>query len=87
MTVVRTRIIKIRNSQGLCIPKLVLEQLDLREEVELEIRENQLIIRPLPVPRHNWEEQFQAMAASGDDELLDETVPSLTTWDEEEWEW
>ena len=87
MTVVRTRIIKIRNSQGLCIPKLVLEQLDLREEVELEIQENQLIIRPLPVTRHNWEEQFQAMAASGDDQLLDETVPSLTTWDEEEWEW
>jgi antitoxin MazE len=87
MTVVRTRIIKIGNSQGLRIPKLVLEQLNLGEEVELEIQENQLIIRPLLAPRHNWEEQFQAMAAKGDDQLLDEGVPSLTTWDEEEWEW
>ena len=83
----RTRIIKIGNSQGLRIPKLVLEQLDLREEVELEIQEDQLIIRPLRVPRSDWEGQFRAMAAEGDDRLLDEEVPSLTTWDEEEWEW
>jgi len=87
MTVVRTRIIKIGNSQGLRIPKLVLEQLDLREEVELEIQEGQLIIRPLRVPRSDWEEQFRTMAAEGDDRLLDEVVPSLSTWDEEEWEW
>jgi len=87
MTVVRTRIIKIGNSQGLRIPKLVLEQLDLKEEVELEVQEGQLIIRPLRVPRSNWEEQFRAMAAEGDDWLLDEVVPSLSSWDEAEWEW
>ncbi len=87
MTVVRTRLIKIGNSQGLRIPKVVLEQLNLSDEVELEVQENQLIIRPLLAPRYNWEEQFQAMAANEDDQLLDEVVPSLTTWDEEEWEW
>lgn len=86
MTVVRTRLIKIGNSQGLRIPKVVLEQLNLRDEVELEVQENQLVIRPLVSPRAQWEEQFQAMAAKGDDQLLDE-VPTLTTWDAEEWEW
>ncbi|GAB4461010.1 MAG: hypothetical protein Fur0044_53040 [Anaerolineae bacterium] len=86
MTVVRTRLIKIGNSQGLRIPKVVLEQLNLRDEVELEVQENQLVIRPLVGPRTQWEEQFQAMAANKDDQLLDE-VPSLTTWDEEDWEW
>ncbi len=86
MTVVRTRLIKIGNSQGLRIPKIVLEQLNLSDEVELEVQENQLVIRPLVGPRSHWEEQFQAMAANEDDKMLDE-IPSLTTWDEEEWEW
>lgn len=87
MGVVRTRIIKIGNSQGFRIPKLFLKQLNLREEVELEVQENRLIIRPLQLPRYNWEQQFQSMAANYDDQLLDKVVPSLTTWDEEEWEW
>ena len=87
MTTIKTRIIKIGNSQGLRIPKLILEQLSLGEEVELEVQHNQLVIRPTQSPRHNWEEQFQAMATYGDDQLLDEVHPSLTTWDEEEWEW
>ena len=86
MAVVRTKLIKIGNSQGLRIPKIILEQLNLSEEVELEVQENQLVIRPLTLPRSHWEEQFQAMAAYGDDQMLDEIQP-LTTWDEEEWEW
>ena len=86
MTVIRTKLIKIGNSQGLRIPKIILEQLNLSEEVELEVQENQLVIRPLTIPRFHWEEQFQAMAAPGDDQMLDE-IPTLTTWDEEEWEW
>ena len=87
MTVVRTRLIKIGNSQGLRIPKVVLEQLNLSDEVELEVQENQLVVRPVLAPRSDWEEQFKAMAAEGDDRLLDEGVSSLTTWDEKEWEW
>ena len=87
MSIMRTRIIKIGNSQGLRIPKLLLEQLDSPEEVELAIQGNQLIVRPLHPPRHDWEQQFQAMAANDDDQLIDEVVPSLSPWDEEEWEW
>ena len=39
------------------------------------------------LPREGWEEQFRVMAERGDDRLLDGDVPSLTTWDAEEWEW
>lgn len=86
MTIVRTRLIKIGNSQGLRIPKVVLEQLNLSDQVELEVQKNQLVVRPVLIPRSDWEEQFKAMAAEGDDQLLDEGVPGLTTWDEKEWE-
>jgi len=43
---VDTEIIKIGNSKGIRIPKPLLEQIGLKDEVVLEARENQLIIRP-----------------------------------------
>lgn len=86
-TVIKTRVIKIGNSQGVRIPKLLLEQTNLGEEVELELQQNQIIIRPAYQVRHGWEEAFKAMAERGDDELLDGDVSISTIWDEEEWEW
>lgn len=87
MTIIKTRIIKIGNSQGLRIPKPILEQLNLREEVELEVQQDQLVIRSAIKPRHDWEEQFKLMAEYGDDELLDDAPLSSSDWDEEEWVW
>ena len=82
----KTRIIRIGNSQGVRIPKLYLEQSRLGEEVVLEVQSNEIVIRSARPPRHGWAEAFKTMAARGDDQLLDEGF-SHTTWDEEEWEW
>jgi antitoxin MazE len=86
-TVIKTRLIKIGNSQGIRIPKLLLEQLSFGNEVELAIEQDQLVIRPSHHPRENWDEQFRAMSENGDDQLLDVTAANLTEWDNEEWEW
>ncbi len=86
-TTLRSRIIKIGNSQGIRIPKLLLEQANLGQEVEIELQEDQIIVRSPRQARHGWDEQFRAMAKLGDDTLLDQQTPSSTTWDEEEWEW
>ena len=86
-TIIRTRIIKIGNSQGVRIPKLLLDQTDLGEEVELELQQNQIVIRSAHRARANWEELFRAMAECGDDKLLDSAVMVTTTWDKDEWEW
>ena len=40
-----------------------------------------------PAPRQGWEEQYQRMAENGDDALLPGDIPSMTKWDETEWEW
>jgi antitoxin MazE len=85
-TAIRTHIIKIGNSQGIRIPKVLLDQSALSDEVELEVREGQIVIRPVRATRAGWEEQFQAMRVQADDRLLDEDF-FATTWDEEEWEW
>jgi antitoxin MazE len=86
-TIIKTRIVKIGNSQGIRIPKLLLDQLGFGSEVEIAVQQHALVIRPLQHPRHGWEEQFRIMAERGDDQLLDGDIVSLTTWDDEEWEW
>jgi antitoxin MazE len=83
----KARIVKIGNSQGIRIPKLLLERSNLAEEVELEAEDNRIIIRSARQPRQDWEIAFRAMAARGDDELLDKDLPAQTQWDEDEWQW
>ena len=86
-TLLKTRIIRIGNSQGIRIPKLLLHQVGLFDEVEVEAQSGQLIIRPSPVARQRWDEQFQAMTTDGDDRLLDAEVLVPTEWEASEWEW
>jgi antitoxin MazE len=85
--VIKTRIVKIGNSQGIRIPKLLLDQLGFSVDVEIAVQQNNLVIRPLQHPRQGWEEQFRAMAEHGDDQLVDGDIVTLSAWDEEEWEW
>ncbi|MCB0210997.1 MAG: AbrB/MazE/SpoVT family DNA-binding domain-containing protein [Anaerolineae bacterium] len=84
---VKTRIIQIGNSQGIRIPKPILEQLGFTDEVELEVLPDQLVIRSVHQPRQQWDKAFKAMAEAGDDQLLDDESFSLTEWETNEWEW
>ena len=83
----KTRIIKIGNSQGVRIPKLMLERSNLSEEVEIEAQDQQIIIRSTKQPRQDWADAFRIMAERGDDELLDKHLLAQTQWDEDEWQW
>jgi antitoxin MazE len=83
----KTRIVPIGNSQGVRIPKPLLEQTALSCEVEIVAEDDTLVIRPARNPRAGWAAAFQEMARRGDDALLDDAVSSLSSWDEDEWEW
>ena len=83
----KTRIVPIGNSQGVRIPKLLLEQTGLAGEVEISAEDEAIVIRPAKKPRAGWAAAFQRMAESGDDSLLDEGAPTPSRWDEDEWEW
>lgn len=85
-TVHKTRIVKIGNSQGVRIPKLFLDQIQLGDEVELELQADQIVIRSARHAREGWDAAFRTMAETGDDRLLDE-VATLSAWDEDEWVW
>lgn len=83
----KTNIVTIGNSQGIRIPKILLEQSKLSGEVELEVRGESIVIKSARKPREGWEEQFRkALAEEGEkEELFGEDIKNQ--FDEEEWEW
>lgn len=83
----RANIIKIGNSHGLRIPKPILEQTGIRDEVEIELEKNQIIIRPVQNAREGWDKAFKMMAEKGDDKLIIDDTDVTNLWDEEEWQW
>ena len=83
--VIKTRIVRIGNSQGIRLPKSLLDQAQLPEEVELYAERGQVVVRAARGPRDGWAEAARAMRARTEDELLDE--PTTTKFDVEEWTW
>ena len=83
----KARIVAIGNSKGVRIPKLLLEQTGLAGEVEIEAEGDSLVIRPIKKPRAGWEKAFREMVERGDDKPLLPDDVSLSSFDDEEWEW
>jgi len=83
----KTSVIRIGNSRGIRISKTLLEQCRLRDEVELEVVDDHLVVRPATKPRSGWEDAFREMHERGDDTLLDRESLPLTQWDKTERQW
>ena len=80
------KISNIGNSKGIIIPKTIIEQCGLKERVNLEVKDNCLIVSSKSDVRQGWEEAIIAAGASNNDELLmGEDLER--SWDEEEWSW
>jgi len=83
----RARVIKIGNSQGLRIPKPLLLQTGIMDDVEIEVKKNQIIIRAVKNAREGWDKAFKIMGEKGDDEPHFDEKNISHSWDEEEWQW
>jgi antitoxin MazE len=83
----KTRIIKIGNSQGIRIPKSILLQTGLKDEIELLVEDNSLVIRSHAKPRSGWNQAFAAMRTCRDDQVLGSMGELVNDFDEKEWEW
>ncbi len=83
----KSQIVPIGNSQGIRIPKPLLEQTGLSGEVDISVEAHTLVIRPAHQPRADWNSAFEALARHGDDRLLDDVAPTLSTWDQDDWQW
>ncbi len=81
----KAQIIQIGNSQGIRIPKMMLEETKLVGEVELEVHPDGLLVRSAQKPRGHWEAAFKALAETEDDQVLD--ASPATRFEAKEWQW
>ncbi|RZJ85731.1 MAG: AbrB/MazE/SpoVT family DNA-binding domain-containing protein [Hymenobacter sp.] len=84
-----TRLIRVGNSQGIVLPKKLLQQYHLSGEVELRPTPEGLLIAPVARPaRQGWAEQMQAALAAGQEpegELLEGFAD--TDFEDGDWQW
>ena len=81
----RARLIRIGNSRGVRLPKPVIEEAGLEEQVELQVRGGTVVITSRRPPRTGWAEAARRLRELGEDQLLDR--PTTTRFDEKEWRW
>jgi antitoxin MazE len=81
----KSRIVQIGNSRGIRLPKVLLEQAQLADEVELEAEPGRIVIRNGSRPRAGWAAAARRMRERDEDRLLD--PPTSTQFDKKEWKW
>lgn len=81
----KTRLVRIGNSKGIRIPKTLIDQSGLQEEVEITLKGKSLVIRPACGPREGWAEAFEKMARHSEDVLVGGDI--VNDFDHAEWEW
>jgi antitoxin MazE len=69
----KSRIVQIGNSRGVRLPKLLLQEAQLVDEVELEAEPGRIVIRSGSRPRAGWAAAAQKMRERDEDRLLDPT--------------
>jgi antitoxin MazE len=81
----KTRLVRIGNSRGVRLPKPLIEEAGLSEEVEIRARQGSIVILPVTGVRSGWAEAAQQLHERNADRLLDEATP--TRFDQKEWSW
>lgn len=80
-----TKIIQIGNSQGVRLPKKMLEArgITLGQKAEIVEHADGLLLKPIKHPRADWAEQFAKCDCSPDPEF----EYFENQWDNTEWTW
>jgi antitoxin MazE len=82
----KARVVRIGNSQGIRIPKAVIEECHLHGAVDLIVQQGQLVVRSAAKARAGWDQAFEEMHRHRDDQLLDGDAAS-SEWDRKDWKW
>lgn len=80
-----TTIRRLGNSQGILIPKPLLQQVGLVDKAELRVEGDTLVLRRLKAaPRSGWADASKRLAAAGDDALV---LPDFANEQDAELKW
>jgi antitoxin MazE len=67
----KTNLVRIGNSKGVRLPKAVIEQAQLTDELQLEVGKGVVVLRAIRSVRNNWEDDAASCRAASADELSD----------------
>ncbi len=81
----RTRLVRIGNSRGVRLPRAIIEQAGLTDDIELGVRDGAVVIARVSSARSGWADAARQMRERNEDQLLDSLTP--TRFDEKEWNW
>lgn len=81
----KSHIVRIGNSRGIRLPKTLLQEAQLEDEVEIQAEAGRILISKPSQPRAGWAEAARRMREHDEDHLLAPSTP--TRFDKEEWKW
>jgi len=81
----KAKLVRIGNSRGIRLPKLLIDQVGLADEIDLEVREGTIVISASEPTRSGWAAAARSMADRREDAPLDLHVSS--PFDDREWKW
>lgn len=87
MPPVPAKLVAIGNSRGVRIPKAMIEQIGLGEDVELEVVDGTIVIRRKRRPREGWAEAAELLAERGEELPPEITDMTETEWMRDHWRW
>jgi antitoxin MazE len=87
MPPVPAKLVAIGNSRGVRIPKAMIEQIGLGEDVELEVVDGTIVIRRKRRPREGWAEAAKLLAERGEELPPEITDMTETEWMRDHWRW
>lgn len=77
---------KIGNSSGIIIPKTMLDSCEINDNVEMEVIQNMIIIKPLrKKARENWDSKFKQANSGIDGSEIDLFDGITNDFDLHEW--
>ena len=83
-----TTLIRIGNSQGIRIPKAIIEQANLDDaELEFRIIDEGLLIQPVKKPRQDWKKQFDKALQFQEPDSSEQEWSDAPLLQNENWEW
>jgi antitoxin MazE len=81
----RAKLVSIGNSRGVRLPKPLIEQANLQEDVDIQVRDGTIVISSSKQPREGWAAAAKGQHSRNDDRLIDRYVS--TGFDQKEWNW
>jgi len=79
---------RIGNSQGIILPRNLLQQTGIEHEADLQVIDGAIVLRPIILnPRSGWDAQFEKALEDGHTPENDSFDSMANEFDQSEWQW